>query len=176
MEVPRPGTESEACVTATATQDPSVSVTYTTAHPNAGSLTHWVGPGIEPTSLWILVGFVTHWATRRTPYPVCFKRSYFGIMCDCFVFFLYASSLWEYTCVPLLVRTNHFSPANFAGKKGTRQEAFPLEVHFLCKSISSGWKAEPSFLLCPTHQRKVCDEEVKSSAAAASEDAVDIFI
>ena len=34
-------------------------LTYTTAHSNSGSLTHWVRPGIQPTSSWILVGFVT---------------------------------------------------------------------------------------------------------------------
>ena len=33
--------------------------TYTTAHSNAGSLTHWPRPGIEPVSSWILLGFVT---------------------------------------------------------------------------------------------------------------------
>ena len=37
----------------------AVSATYTRAHGNAGSLTHWVGPGIEPVSLWILVRFIT---------------------------------------------------------------------------------------------------------------------
>ena len=37
----------------------AMSVTYTTAHDNAGSLTHWARPGIEPMSSWILVGFVT---------------------------------------------------------------------------------------------------------------------
>ena len=35
------------------------SVTYTTAHSNAESLTHWTRPGIEPASSWILVVFVT---------------------------------------------------------------------------------------------------------------------
>ena len=35
------------------------SVTYTTAHGNDGSLTHWARLGIKPTSSWILVGFVT---------------------------------------------------------------------------------------------------------------------
>ena len=35
------------------------SVTYTSAHGNAGSLIHWVRPGMEPTSSWILVMFVT---------------------------------------------------------------------------------------------------------------------
>ena len=33
-------------------------------------LTHWVGPGIEPTTFsWILVGFLTHWATTGIPLP-----------------------------------------------------------------------------------------------------------
>ena len=35
-----------------------MTATYT-AHGNTGSLTHQVGPGIKPTSSWILVVFVT---------------------------------------------------------------------------------------------------------------------
>ena len=37
----------------------ATSVTYTTGQGNARSLTHWAGPGIKPTSSWILVRFVT---------------------------------------------------------------------------------------------------------------------
>ena len=37
----------------------ALSVTYTTAHGNAGSLTHSERPGIEPASSWILVRFVS---------------------------------------------------------------------------------------------------------------------
>ena len=37
----------------------AMSVTYTTAHSNAGFLPHWVRPGIKPASSWILVGFVS---------------------------------------------------------------------------------------------------------------------
>ena len=63
MEVPRPGVESELQLppytTSTATQDPSHIWDLTIAHGHAGSLTHWVRPGIEPTSSWILVRFVT---------------------------------------------------------------------------------------------------------------------
>ena len=52
-----------------------VSATYTTAHGNARSLTHWMRPGIEPCVLtdtskvpsWILVGVLTCWATMGTP-------------------------------------------------------------------------------------------------------------
>ena len=43
------------------------STTYTTAHGNARSLTHWARPGMEPVSSWILVGFANCWATVRTP-------------------------------------------------------------------------------------------------------------
>ena len=41
--------------------------TYTTAHGNAKSLTHWARPRIEPVSSWMLVGFVNLWATTETP-------------------------------------------------------------------------------------------------------------
>ena len=37
----------------------AASTTYTTIHSNARSLTHWMRPGIQPTSLWILVRFIT---------------------------------------------------------------------------------------------------------------------
>ena len=42
------------------------SATYNTAQSNTGSLTHWVRPEIKPTSLWIVVGFITYWATTGT--------------------------------------------------------------------------------------------------------------
>ena len=45
----------------------AASATYTTAHGNAGSLTHWVRPGIKLKTLWFLVGFVNHEATMGTP-------------------------------------------------------------------------------------------------------------
>ena len=35
-------------------QTQATSATYTTAHGNAGSLTHWGRPGIEPTTSWLL--------------------------------------------------------------------------------------------------------------------------
>ena len=42
----------------------ATSATYTTAHSNAGSLTHWAGPGIEPATSWFLVRFLST-APRR---------------------------------------------------------------------------------------------------------------
>ena len=45
----------------------AMSVTYTTAHGNARFLTHWLRPGIEPTSSWILIGFITTKPWRELP-------------------------------------------------------------------------------------------------------------
>jgi len=43
------------------------SLTYTTAHGNTRSLTHWVRPGIEPASSWTPVRPRFHCATTGTP-------------------------------------------------------------------------------------------------------------
>ena len=68
MEIPRLGVESElqllAYTIATATSYPSASSTHTTAHGNAGSLTSWARPEIEPETLWFLLRFVSA-APRR---------------------------------------------------------------------------------------------------------------
>ena len=50
------------------------SATYTTAHGNTRSLTHWTRPGIQPTTSWLLVGFISNapwWELQ-----VCFKPPY----------------------------------------------------------------------------------------------------
>ena len=39
-------------------------------------LTHWARPGIEPMSPWVLVGFVTHWATTGTPGTMLLKLGF----------------------------------------------------------------------------------------------------
>ena len=63
MEVPRQGVQLEfqlpAYTTATECQIRATSATYTTAHGDTRSSTHWARPGIEPASLWILVRFVS---------------------------------------------------------------------------------------------------------------------
>ena len=56
MEVPRLGVESKL----------QLSV-YTIAHGSTRSLTRWVRPGIEPTSLWIRVRFITTEPLRELP-------------------------------------------------------------------------------------------------------------
>ena len=57
MEVPRLGVALE--LQLQQHQIRAASVTDTTAHSNARSLTYRAGPGIQPASSWILVGFVT---------------------------------------------------------------------------------------------------------------------
>ena len=54
----------------------ATSVTYTTASGNAESLTHWVRPGVEPASSWILVGFLTCWARVGTPRLCSFEAGH----------------------------------------------------------------------------------------------------
>ena len=49
-------------------QIPAASATYTTACSNTRPLTHWARPEIKPTSLWILVRFLTCQATAGTPW------------------------------------------------------------------------------------------------------------
>ena len=49
MEVPRPGVKLELQLLA-----------YSTAHSNAGSLTYWARPRVEPASSWIRVRFISH--------------------------------------------------------------------------------------------------------------------
>ena len=48
---------------------PAESVTYNTVRSRAGSLTYWARPGIEPTSSWILIEFLTHWAPPGIALP-----------------------------------------------------------------------------------------------------------
>ena len=50
----------------------AASATYTPAHSNTGSLTHWARPGIESATSRFLVGFVDHWAMTGTPKPILF--------------------------------------------------------------------------------------------------------
>ena len=64
--------------------------TYTTALSNAGSLTHWARPGIEPLSLWILVIFISTETGWELPPPFFFNST------------LYLVSDFRYKSLPLL--------------------------------------------------------------------------
>ena len=68
------------------------SASYTTAHGNAGSLTHWTVPGIEPESSWILVGFLNHWATTGTPKKVFKTHKTFTLTSTINFFFLFRAT------------------------------------------------------------------------------------
>ena len=81
MEVPRLGMQLLAYTTAIAMQDPSP-VPYTTAHSNAGSLTHWVRPGMEPASSWILVGFVTAEPQQELPHFCNLASAFYFYSCS----------------------------------------------------------------------------------------------
>ena len=73
MEVPRLGVESELLAyTVIQLGVQAASLTYTTAHTNSGSLTHWARPGIKPASSWILVGFVSAAPQWELPQPECY--------------------------------------------------------------------------------------------------------
>ena len=52
-----------------------MSVTYTTAHGNTGSLTHGAGPGIKPKSSWILIRFISTEPQRKLHPSKLFKVS-----------------------------------------------------------------------------------------------------
>ena len=45
----------------------AASLTYTTSHFNAGSLTHQTRPGIKPPSSWILVKFISTEPQQKLP-------------------------------------------------------------------------------------------------------------
>ena len=69
MDVSRLGVELELqfLATATAMPDPSHICDLHHSHSSAGSLTHWERSGIEPASLWILVGFLTAETQQEPP-------------------------------------------------------------------------------------------------------------
>ena len=81
MKVPRLGSDQSCSCRPTPQpqqcQIPAASATYTTAHGNVGSLTHWARPEIESSSSWILVGFVT-----AEPQPEFLKYLKCRINCD----------------------------------------------------------------------------------------------
>ena len=66
MEVPGLGVELELRCLPTP-QPQEYQIWATSVSSNAGSVTHWVRPGVELMASWILVQFLTCWATMGTP-------------------------------------------------------------------------------------------------------------
>ena len=77
---------------------------YTAAHGNTRSLTHWVGPGIKTTSSWILISFLTHWATTgilkiyfclsKKPMNYVSKEGRRETLLELFKIFLFSTSVY----------------------------------------------------------------------------------
>ena len=65
----------------------AASATYTTAHSNARSLTHWARLGIKPESSWMLVGFANSWATSGTLEQSIIKSISFNLTNESFLAF-----------------------------------------------------------------------------------------
>ena len=81
----------------------AASATYTAAWGNARSLTHSVRPGIKPTSSWILVSFVTCWATAGTPWCYILILSTFAqFVLFYFIYFLFLGPNLQHMEAPRL--------------------------------------------------------------------------
>ena len=95
----------------------AMSATYATAHSNAWFLTHWVKPGMELASSWILVQFLTHWATMGTldlTSVIKFNQSsplwliFFGVYClKTLLLLMYNEDLVLCYCLEDLLFTFH---------------------------------------------------------------------
>ena len=76
MEVPRLGIQLELRRRPTAHPQQrriwATSATHTTAHGNAGSLTHWARPGIEPASSWMPVRSISIASRQKLPFLFIF--------------------------------------------------------------------------------------------------------
>ena len=65
----------------------TASATYTTTHGNAGSLTPWARPGIEPTTSWFLIGFISTTPQGELPNKLFKCSSSFNPLRSVFFFF-----------------------------------------------------------------------------------------
>ena len=72
-------------------------------------LTHWVRPGIKPSSSWILVGFLTQWTRRGTSHCLF-------ISCYTFGFHILAvrnNAAWNIYAKVLFKQTNIFTSLRY---------------------------------------------------------------
>ena len=96
----------------------AVSVTYTTVCSNARSLTHWMRPGIEPPSSWILIRFITHRVTTGTPWLLVFLYSFSNI-------YIYIST--SAACTSSWPRDRTYSTAVMRTTAETMLDPWPTE-------------------------------------------------
>ena len=111
--------------------------TYTTAHGNAGFLTHWVRPGIKPASSWILARFVTtepQWELWANIF--LFLSSHKSLQNFCFVIGIdtkafYSHVYFFFQRIQKLTRTRH-NVYNIG-------ELFCLKISFWGSSLVVQW-------------------------------------
>ena len=104
----------------------ATSVTYVTAHDNARFLNHWARPGIEPTSSWFLIGFVSTAPGRELLYRGILKQ----------------------VKTPVFLYADHLSNFYFS--------AFPGKYTALTLKISKAEKVPKKIYLPPLHHKKLC--------------------
>ena len=111
----------------------ATSATYTTAHSNAGSLTHWARPGMEPMSSWIPVG-LEPWRERSKCYLYLFA---------CLHQWLTAKTgLYIRLLLSFLYKTSALSPFDsLITAKETKAQKWKTMVRATRVSIS-GWMDE----------------------------------
>ena len=86
-----------------------MSATYITAHGNTGSLTHWVRPGIEPTSSWMLVRFVSAEPRWELFHFILFKPPvFFGFSSPIILFSCEFHLVYKYTCLLCVIFCSFF--------------------------------------------------------------------
>ena len=77
----------------------ALSATYTTAHGNAGSPSHWARPGIEPSTSCFLVGFINHCAMTGTPAIVFLNVHFIKIKIKSPSSFVLQKVCWDFICL-----------------------------------------------------------------------------
>ena len=120
----------------------AISATYTAAHNNTRTLTHWARPGIKPGSSWILVGFVTaelqlellliHFKCNSLQLPTANPKFFIHPTPDPLApgshksKALFLSFLWNCLFITCKLKVNHLK---------LKVTFFTLESHFLLRSM-----------------------------------------
>ena len=114
--------------------EPPLCETYTTAHGNARSLTHWARLGIEPATLWLLVGFVSaapQWELLDISYTTSQLPS-------CRIFYHVKKKLW-----PISRYSSFLSPQPPIPLAATN--LLSVGIDFLILGISYKWNHKCGF-------------------------------